>query len=179
METDTTLVWTDRTVHLHTVTSVHMYLTLVIKPGNSEDDDSFRLHDSLKNLLLHKIWMLYYVRGYTFKNLANCLMKLLFSRILGSEVCHETVNIVLGESVHFRYCLSKKEACFDLRFKADPEFVYPCKFANFLQIMQHQSEEESDIDIECTVAILLVETTCILKRDNEVFVHDKTESGTC
>ena len=109
METDTTLVWTDIAAALNSVTSVYLDLAFVIEPWNSEDDDSFRLHDSLKDLLLHEIWMLYDIRGYTFKNLAYCLMKLLFSRILGSEVCHETVNIVLGESVHFSYCLSNKK----------------------------------------------------------------------
>ena len=137
MEADATLVWTDCAVHLHTVTSVDLDLTLIIEPRNSENYYSLRFYNSFKNLLLHEVRMLYDVWGYTFKNLAYCLMELLFTRIPGSEVCHETVYIVLGESIHFVAICQNKGVCFDLRFKADPEFVYPCKFANFLQIMQY------------------------------------------
>ena len=39
-------------------------------------------------------------------------------------------------------------------------------------------EEETDVDVEGSVAVLLVEATCVLKRNDEVLVHDETKACT-
>ena len=105
MESYTSLVGTDRAVHLHSVASVYLDLAFVIKPWDSEDDDSFRFHDSFKDLLFHKVRVLYDVWGYTFENLTYGLMEFLFVRILGGKFRHEPVSIFLSESVHIRIYL--------------------------------------------------------------------------
>ena len=100
METYASLVWTYRAVHLHTVASVHLDLAFVVQPRYSEYDDSFRFYDSFKDLLFHKIRVLYNVWGYTFENFAYGLMELLLIRVSGCEVIHESVDIILCISVH-------------------------------------------------------------------------------
>ncbi len=39
-------------------------------------------------------------------------------------------------------------------------------------------EQESGIDIECSVSVLLVEAACILERYDEVLVHDEAQTCT-
>ena len=40
-------------------------------------------------------------------------------------------------------------------------------------------EQESCVDVECTVSVLLVEAACVLERYDEVLVHDEAETSTC
>ena len=42
-------------------------------------------------------------------------------------------------------------------------------------------EQESGVDVECAVSVLLVEAACILERHDEVLVHDEAEAcaGCC
>ena len=42
-------------------------------------------------------------------------------------------------------------------------------------------EQESGVDIECAVSVLLVEAACIFERHDEVLVHDEAETctGSC
>ena len=100
METDTALVWTDSTAALNTESSVYMDLSFVVKPWNTEDDDSLWLYDSFKDLEVHKVRMFCNVWCNAFKNFLYRLMKFLFSGISGDEVCHETVNVILCKLVH-------------------------------------------------------------------------------
>jgi hypothetical protein len=48
MKSETTLVWTESRVELHTVSSVDLSLELVVLPDNSELDDSLRDGDHLE-----------------------------------------------------------------------------------------------------------------------------------
>ena len=50
VETQTALIRTNGTVELYTVADVHLYLALVVDPGHTEGDDTFRLHNTLNNL---------------------------------------------------------------------------------------------------------------------------------
>ncbi len=58
MEAQSALIGADGAVELHTVTQVHLHLTLVIHPRHAERDDPLRLHDTLDNLGLLKLGML-------------------------------------------------------------------------------------------------------------------------
>ena len=40
-------------------------------------------------------------------------------------------------------------------------------------------EQETDVDVECAVSILLVEAACILECHDEVLIHDETQTSTC
>lgn len=105
-------------------------------------------------------------------------MEFLLAGVLCGKVCHEAFYILLCKLIHSVYLFYIKWASFDLRFKAGPEFVYPCKFANFCEKMQYL-EEESDVDVEGAVSILLVEAAGIFEGYNEVFIHDEPQSCTC
>ena len=101
METDTALVRPDGAAVLHPVSFVNLNVPFVIKPWNPEHDDSLRLDDPFKNLLLHQIWMFDNVRCNAFKHLSYCLVEFLFTRILGCKFSHEVVNVLLSVTVHF------------------------------------------------------------------------------
>ena len=105
METDTALVRSYGAAALYPVTSVHTDFTFVIEPRNSEDDDSFWLHNPFEYLEVHEVWMLYNIRSNAFKHFLDCLVKFLFSRVSGDKICHETINIILCELVHNRIYL--------------------------------------------------------------------------
>ena len=51
------------------------------------------------------------------------------------------------------------------------------KFAKiFLKIQD--LEEETSVDVERSLSVLLVEATCVFERYDEVLVHDESESTT-
>ena len=58
MEAQTALVRADGAVELHTVTDVHLYLTLIVYPGHTEGRDALRLHDAFYDLCLLELRML-------------------------------------------------------------------------------------------------------------------------
>ena len=100
MEADTSLVRTDRAVHLHAVTSVYLYFSFIVQPRNAENDYSFRLNDSLENLLVNQVWMLHHVWGYTLEHFLHCLVEFFLARILCCEIGHETVHILFSHLIH-------------------------------------------------------------------------------
>ena len=100
MEADSALVWTDCAVALHPVASVDADFAFVIEPRYTENDDSFRFYDSLKNLHIHKVRVFNDIWRYADEHFVDCLMKFLFSWILGNKVCHKSIYILLCKLVH-------------------------------------------------------------------------------
>ena len=105
METDSALVWTDGTVALDSVASVHSYFAFVVYPRHTENDYALRLHDSFQNLLVHKVRMLDNIWGNAFKYFFNCLVEFFLTRIPGDQICHESVYILLSKLIHNSFVL--------------------------------------------------------------------------
>ena len=82
-----------------------MNLTLVICPWHTENDNALRLHDSLKNLLVHEVGVLHDVWSDALKHFAYCLVKFLLAGIPAHEVGHEAVHILFCHLVHNRIYL--------------------------------------------------------------------------
>ena len=40
-------------------------------------------------------------------------------------------------------------------------------------------EEETGVDVECTISVLLIETTCIFECNDEILVHDEAKTCAC
>ena len=119
MEAYSSLVWTYGAVHLDPVSSVDPDFTLVVEPWHPEDDDALRLYDSFKYLLVHQVWMLDDIWGYTLENFLYCLVEFLFFRVSGDEFRHESVNVILCVLVHdLLICFAKSEIKKCLREKA-------------------------------------------------------------
>ena len=55
VKSQTALVRSDSAVELNSVTTVNLNSAVIVDPGNSENDLTLRLYDSLKNLLLDKL----------------------------------------------------------------------------------------------------------------------------
>ena len=100
METDSSLVWSDGTVHLYPVSSVDLHFSFIVYPRNSEHDYSFRFCNALQNLHVHQIRMFHNVRGQAFHHFPYCLMKFFFTRISGYQSCHEIIYILLSKMIH-------------------------------------------------------------------------------
>ncbi len=58
MEAESSLVRSDRAVELDAVAEVGLNLTVVVDPGDTENEDSVRLYESLNDLSLLKLRML-------------------------------------------------------------------------------------------------------------------------
>ena len=100
METYTTFVRANGTVHLNAETAVYMNLTFVVHPRNTEHDYSLRLNHTLHDLLIQEVGILKDVRCNTLNDLANCLMEFLLTGILGDKLSHEFLNVILYLFVH-------------------------------------------------------------------------------
>ena len=171
MEADSALVWADGTAALNTVCSVYLDISFVVKPWNAENDDALRLHNSFEDFEIHEIWMLDYIWGYAFKNFLDSLVEFLFSWVPGNQIGHETVYVVLCELVHdkFRFKLGDKKCVSEESETQIWEIFF------VLSIL----EEETGVDVECTVTVLLVEAAGIFECHDEVLVHDETQTCSC
>ena len=92
METQSTLVGADGAVELYTIAQVHLYLALVVDPGNAERDDALRFNDSFYNLRFLELRMLVVDVLDRFKHFAYCLQILQFARMLALQALHNFLN---------------------------------------------------------------------------------------
>ena len=76
MKSETSLVRSDSTVELNSVTTVNLNSACIIDPSNSEHDLTLRLYDSLKNLLLDKLRVYGKCRSNRVKEFINSLEEL-------------------------------------------------------------------------------------------------------
>ena len=82
MKAKTSFIWSDRTVELYTVTCVHMYLSVIINPRNTELDLAFRLYQPFKKRIFAELLFIRFDHNtQRFQNFFHCLMKLRFSRV--------------------------------------------------------------------------------------------------
>ena len=103
VEADTSLVGTDGAVHLDAVATVDVDFAAVVRPGDTEHDDSFGLYDPFHDFEIHQMGIGGDVRCHAGDDLPDGLVEFLFTRVPCDHAGHEPVNIVLGESVHFIY----------------------------------------------------------------------------
>src|SRR3954451_20029934 len=94
MKTQSTLVRTDRAVHLNPESSVHMKITMIIAPGNAKDNHSFRFHDALQNFLVPILRVLFEHNRKGIEYFLDGLMKLRFGRVLRLHLSYQFCNIV-------------------------------------------------------------------------------------
>lgn len=75
METQSSFIWPDRAVKLHTEAAVNLHLIVVVYPCYTEHDLAFRFNDSVKNTRFYPFRMLlrHWFKG--FQNLCHGLMK--------------------------------------------------------------------------------------------------------
>ncbi len=81
MESQTSLIWSDCAVHPYPVSSVYLYLPLVIHPGNPEHNYPFGFRNSFQDSSLTILRIPVQYRLNTFQDLFYSLMKFLFTRI--------------------------------------------------------------------------------------------------
>ncbi len=89
VETKTALVRSDRAVHLDPEPPVHVDLSLVIDPGNAEQNHALRLDDALEDLRFSVLGVPFENDLERFHDFLYRLMKLRLRRILRFHVRHE------------------------------------------------------------------------------------------
>ena len=75
-----------------------MELTLVVLPGDAEDDDAFRLNDPLDDLRLPVLRVLVQHERERLDDFLDGLVELGFRRVLGLYVGHQCCNLVIHGS---------------------------------------------------------------------------------
>ena len=94
METETSLVRSDRTVELHTVPVVHLHLTLVVDPRNTEQDLTLRCRQALQQRLSPVLLLvLLNDRADSSQEFPHGLMKLRLRRILRNDPIQDLIYI--------------------------------------------------------------------------------------
>ena len=104
VETDTSLVRSDGTVHLNAETAVDPDLTGIVHPRNPENDDSFRFSHSFHNLLVKEMRGGFQYGCHAFQNFFYRLVELRLARVLDDQVVHETGDIPFSECRHNVNC---------------------------------------------------------------------------
>ena len=93
METDSSLVWADSRVELHSISGICLNLAIVIHPSNLECKDTLWFYDSLDNLCIVEFRML--VVNFL-KSLQYFMYRqeiFLLIRILGLEFGHQIISL--------------------------------------------------------------------------------------
>ena len=75
MEAQTALVRTDRGTVLDTVTTIDLYFSLVIDPGNTELDDTFRFYQTTQQILVCILRIFFNEGPQAFHDFRDCLME--------------------------------------------------------------------------------------------------------
>ena len=84
MKTKASLVGADRAVELYTVTVVDLYLTLVVYPGNSEQDGTLGSGQSFQKGFLSVLLLIGLDHNTkAFENFLDCLMEFGLCGVLG------------------------------------------------------------------------------------------------
>ena len=86
MEAQTALIRSDSTVHLYTEAAVDVQHTLIILPGDTENDRTLRLHHTLKDLLFFIFRILLENRHNRRKYLTDGILEFLLLCILYSHL---------------------------------------------------------------------------------------------
>ena len=105
MESDTAFVRPDRAVHLDAVSFVDFYFTLIVEPRNTEHDDPLGLGDTLEHLHFLKHGILQDILRQRLHDLVHRLVKLFLSGILGYDLSHEVIHILLNVFFHWTWGL--------------------------------------------------------------------------
>ena len=103
METDTALVGADGAVHLHAETAVDLDFAPVVHPRDAEDDDPLGFDHPLHDLEIKQVGISGDVGSNAFHDFADSLVEFLLARVARNDACHEPVDVVLGEFVHYIY----------------------------------------------------------------------------
>ena len=88
VETEASLVGTDRAVELHAVAEIALHLSPVVHPGHTEGEDTVGLDHPLHNLGLLELRMLIVDFFNAFEHFLHCLKILAFPRMFGLEHRH-------------------------------------------------------------------------------------------
>ena len=100
MEADTALIRADRAVTLDAEAAVDVDFSAVVHPGDTEHEHALGFHDAFQNLLIHQMGIGGYVGSHAFHHLAYGLMELFFTGVLGYDIGHDALDIILGKLVH-------------------------------------------------------------------------------
>ncbi len=103
MEADAALVGADGAVHLHAVAAVDVDAAAVVRPGDTEHDDTLGFDHPFQDLEVHQVGIGGHVGGHALHHFADGLVEFLLARVARNHAGHEPVDVVLGEFVHFIY----------------------------------------------------------------------------
>ena len=93
VETDTAFVRADGIVELHAIADVVLHFAFVIKPCDTECHDTVRLDHTLDDFVAFEFRMLIVDILDAHQHFLHCLKVFFFTRMLGFQVVHDTVNI--------------------------------------------------------------------------------------
>ena len=93
MEADTALIRADGVVELYAVAKVGLHFAAVVDPCDTEREDAVGLDHTLYNAGLFKLRVLVVDIFHTHQHFFHSLQILLFTRVLGLEGAHDTVNV--------------------------------------------------------------------------------------
>jgi hypothetical protein len=92
METQSTLIRSDGTIELYTVTDIDLYLTFVVNPGHSESNDTLGIYNALDNLGFLKLGVLVVDVLNRLQHLANGLQELYLTWMFTFQILHNFLN---------------------------------------------------------------------------------------
>ena len=93
MEADAALVRANGIVELHAIADVVLHFALIVNPSHAEGEDTIRLDHALYDFVALEFRMLIIDISYREEHFLHGLKVLFFARMLGLQVCHNTVNI--------------------------------------------------------------------------------------
>ena len=93
MEPESALIWADCAVELHPEAAVYIYLASIIRPGDTELYNSFRLNHSFKQSHLLIFGMLIYHDLEGFKNLLDGLDEFRLMRVARLDFVEHFLHI--------------------------------------------------------------------------------------
>ena len=89
METESTLVRSDRSIELNAPAAIDLHLFVVVFPGHAERDNAVRLRNAFQNAGLPVLRMFLDEREERAKDFSDRLMKLFFVRVSVTQRCHK------------------------------------------------------------------------------------------
>ena len=103
MEPQTALVGADGAVELHTIAVVHLNLSLVVHPGNTEHDDPLRGDETLQKGVLPVVVLIFFNDDpQRFQDLRYGLQEFRLARILSGNPLQDFIYIA-----HRQVCSSQ------------------------------------------------------------------------
>ena len=92
MKTQTAFVWANCAVEFNAVTAIHLNISVIVEPRNTEDDRALWLYNAVKDFrcLIFRIGL--NERNYRLGNFLNSLQEFRFVAIFSANAVHESFD---------------------------------------------------------------------------------------